>query len=94
MTIIPEWWKEGTVVRVTDFDKCDLVPQQGEWGNIDVIGMLGKPDTRFERTECHWREFITFDARIVGPGVSKQHPNGWYWVNVAGVEPVVAHEET
>ena len=87
----PPWWKEGTVVRITDFEKCDLVPQHEEWGYFETIGILGKKDERWEKLSS-WREFICLDARVTGPGKSRQHPNGWYWVHVGGVEPVEAKD--
>ena len=89
MVKLPEWWKAGTVVRITDWVKCDLVPQIEDWGEErDCIGILGNPDPR-PTASAEWSALITLNG-MEGPGVTAMHPDGWWWVHVDGVEPVEA----
>jgi hypothetical protein len=81
----PDWWKEGTVVKIVCTTRCDLgLDYEGK------IGILGPVDTVvYYGSSGGWRELITLDDTF-RPKKDASHPNGWWWVNVKGVEPVEA----
>jgi hypothetical protein len=82
---LPEWWKEGTVVKVVCATRCNLDLEYE--GKIDILGLVDMVHNTASSNQ--WREFITLND-TKRPGSRKRHPNGWWWVSVEGVEPVEA----